>query len=93
MKGEWKLKISLDFTGIYRKPQEFTGICRKCLRGLSSMQGWALNTAPLFLQKEKSIVPTIEAGDAMSLEEALKVSHARSSAFKREEMFLIQTMR
>jgi len=28
-KGEWKPKISLDFTGIYRKLQESTGIYRK----------------------------------------------------------------
>jgi len=28
MKGEWKRNISLDFTGIYRKPQETTGIYR-----------------------------------------------------------------
>jgi len=27
-KEEWKLKISLDFTGIYRNPQETTGIYR-----------------------------------------------------------------
>ncbi len=29
MKWEWKPKISLDFTGIYRKLQESTGIHRK----------------------------------------------------------------
>jgi len=55
LKGEWKLKISLDFTGIYRNPQEttgiyrilqeITGICRKCLRGLSSMQSWPQEVA------------------------------------------------
>jgi len=31
LKGEWKLKILLDFTGIHWKPLETTGICWKLL--------------------------------------------------------------
>jgi len=37
MKGEWKLKILLDFAGFYRKPQETAGNHRKWKEMLKSV--------------------------------------------------------